>query len=104
MMKLMHEAETNAMAKVMTFCRVGFAVDKILLVRNNIESRVQVAAAAKRVWLARESFKPTDTISYGTSHACRSHPKRDSARRVMITKAVVGSYSIMSEILSVGTA
>ena len=74
MMKMMHEAETKAMAKVMTFCRVGFAVDKILLVRNSIESRVHVAAAAKRIWLARESFKPKDTISYGTSRACRSHP------------------------------
>ena len=61
-MKMMHAAETSAMTSAMVFCKVEFAVDKILLVRNNIESRVQVAAAAKRIWLARESFKPIETI------------------------------------------
>jgi hypothetical protein len=49
-------------ANVIILCSFGFPVDKILRMRNSIDRRVQVLAAAKRIWLVIESFSPIATV------------------------------------------
>jgi hypothetical protein len=57
-----------------------------------MESRVQVLAAAKRIWLVRENFSPMATVEGRTSQACRFQPNFNRATSIMTTKAVVGIY------------
>lgn len=62
------------MAIVMALLSRGLALDSILRVKNSIESLVDAPAAAYRICVASEIFRPGDTMLGNRSHAWRSQP------------------------------
>lgn len=69
MMKMMHAAEMITMATLMTLCSIGLIEDRILRLRNNIDSLVHAQARAKKICETRDSCNPMVTMYSGTSHA-----------------------------------
>jgi hypothetical protein len=60
--KIQASIAMKIIANVIILCSFRFPVDKILRMRNSIDRRVQVLAAAKRIWLVIESFSPIATV------------------------------------------
>ena len=58
-----------------------------------MEIRVEMLAAANKIWLVSENFSPIATVDGSTSQAWRFQPNFTWVTSITITKAVVGNYS-----------